>query len=38
MTKDFIVTKEHRRFKEFANAVRKEQTIGIGREERIGDN
>ena len=27
--KDFIVTKEHRRFKEFANAVRKEHTIGI---------
>lgn len=29
MTKDFIVTKEHRRFTEFANAVRKEHTIGI---------
>ncbi|GAA3210555.1 AAA family ATPase [Microbacterium terregens] len=29
MTKDFIVTKEHRRFAEFATAVRKEQTIGI---------
>jgi len=29
MNKDFIVTKEHRRFTEFANAVRKEQTIGI---------
>jgi len=25
----FIVTKEHRRFTEFANAVRKEKTIGI---------
>lgn len=25
----FIVTKEHRRFTEFANAVRKERTIGI---------
>lgn len=29
MGKDFIVTKEHRRFTEFATAVRKEQTIGI---------
>lgn len=29
MAKDFIVTKEHRRFTEFATAVRKEQTIGI---------
>lgn len=29
MAKDFIVTKEHRRFTEFANAVRKERTIGI---------
>ena len=29
MAKDFIVTKEHRRFKEFATAVRKEHTIGI---------
>ena len=29
MTKDFIVTKEHRRFIEFATAVRKEHTIGI---------
>ena len=29
MSRDFIVTKEHRRFIEFANAVRKERTIGI---------
>jgi DNA transposition AAA+ family ATPase len=29
MNRDFIVTKEHRRFTEFANAVRKERTIGI---------
>lgn len=29
MAKDFIVTTEHRRFKEFATAVRKEHTIGI---------
>ena len=29
MNKEFIVTKEHRRFTEFANAVRKEHTIGI---------
>lgn len=29
MGKDFIVTKEHRRFTEFATAVRKEKTIGI---------
>lgn len=29
MSRDFIVTKEHRRFTEFANAVRKEHTIGI---------
>ncbi|WP_455903647.1 AAA family ATPase [Microbacterium sp.] len=29
MGQAFIVTKEHRRFTEFANAVRKEQTIGI---------
>ena len=29
MSRDFIVTKEHRRFTEFANAVRKERTIGI---------
>ncbi|MBL0706931.1 AAA family ATPase, partial [Sinomonas cellulolyticus] len=29
MSQDFIVTKEHRRFTEFANAVRKERTIGI---------
>lgn len=29
MAKDFIVTKEHRRFAEFATAVRKERTIGI---------
>ncbi|MDQ4504430.1 MULTISPECIES: AAA family ATPase [unclassified Sinomonas] len=29
MSNDFIVTKEHRRFTEFANAVRKEGTIGI---------
>lgn len=29
MNQTFIVTKEHRRFTEFANAVRKERTIGI---------
>lgn len=29
MARDFIVTKEHRRFAEFARAVRKEHTIGI---------
>jgi DNA transposition AAA+ family ATPase len=29
MGKDFVVTKEHRRFTEFATAVRKEKTIGI---------
>ncbi|WP_295125089.1 AAA family ATPase [uncultured Leifsonia sp.] len=29
MNQTFIVTKEHRRFTEFANAVRKEKTIGI---------
>lgn len=29
MNQAFIVTKEHRRFTEFANAVRKEGTIGI---------
>ncbi|MFJ4107991.1 AAA family ATPase [Oerskovia enterophila] len=29
MSQGFIVTKEHRRFTEFANAVRKEHTIGI---------
>lgn len=29
MPQTFIVTKEHRRFTEFANAVRKERTIGI---------
>lgn len=29
MNPTFIVTKEHRRFTEFANAVRKERTIGI---------
>ncbi len=29
MSQAFIVTKEHRRFTEFANAVRKERTIGI---------
>jgi DNA transposition AAA+ family ATPase len=29
VNKAFIVTKEHRRFIEFANAVRKEKTIGI---------
>ncbi|GAA2534677.1 AAA family ATPase [Microbacterium mitrae] len=29
MAQAFIVTKEHRRFTEFANAVRKEKTIGI---------
>ncbi|PVW02969.1 ATP-binding protein [Microbacterium sp. Gd 4-13] len=29
MNHPFIVTKEHRRFAEFANAVRKENTIGI---------
>lgn len=29
MSHAFIITKEHRRFTEFANAVRKERTIGI---------
>ncbi len=29
MNQTFIVTKEHRRITEFANAVRKEKTIGI---------
>ncbi len=29
MNQAFIVTKEHRRFTEFANAVRKDRTIGI---------
>ncbi|OYD70179.1 hypothetical protein BDB13_3773 [Rhodococcus sp. OK302] len=29
MSAAFIVTKEHRRFTEFANAVRKERTLGI---------
>lgn len=29
MSQTFIVTKEHRRFTEFANAVRAEHTIGI---------
>lgn len=29
MARDFIITKEHRRFKEFATAVRKDKTIGI---------
>ena len=29
MSQSFIVTKEHRRFAEFANAVKKERTIGI---------
>lgn len=29
MSRDFIITKEHRRFTEFANAVRKDHTIGI---------
>ena len=29
MNQAFIVPKEHRRFTEFANAVRKEKTIGI---------
>lgn len=29
MTGKFIITKEHRRFTEFANVVRKEHTIGI---------
>ncbi|WP_259678144.1 ATP-binding protein [Arthrobacter oryzae] len=29
MNPTFIVTKEHRRFNEFANAVRNERTIGI---------
>lgn len=29
MSTGFIVTKEHRRFTEFANAVRKDHTIGI---------
>src|SRR5690625_2160100 len=29
MSRDFIVTKEHRRFTEFAGAIRKDVTIGI---------
>ncbi|MGP9684122.1 AAA family ATPase, partial [Brachybacterium sp. AOP3-A1-3] len=29
MNRDFIVTKEHRRFSEFAGAIRKDVTIGI---------
>ncbi|HDN0444904.1 TPA: ATP-binding protein, partial [Staphylococcus aureus] len=29
MTSQFIVTKEHRRFAEFADAVRKQNTIGV---------
>ena len=29
MTGSFIVTKEHRRFTEFADAVKKQRTIGI---------
>lgn len=29
MPNQFVVTKEHRRFTEFADAVRKQQTIGI---------
>lgn len=29
MSQNFIITKEHRRFTEFANAVRKDKTIGI---------
>lgn len=29
MTESFIVTKEHRRFSEFADAVKKQRTIGI---------
>ncbi|WP_417288967.1 hypothetical protein [Corynebacterium variabile] len=29
MSRDFIVTKEHRRFVEFANAIRKDTSIGI---------
>ena len=29
MNQTFIVTKEHRRFTEFANAVRNDHTIGI---------
>lgn len=29
MPRDFIITKEHRRFKEFATAVRKDKTIGV---------
>ncbi|GMA40493.1 hypothetical protein GCM10025883_25380 [Mobilicoccus caccae] len=29
MNRDFIVTKEHRRFTEFAGAIRKDVTIGI---------
>lgn len=29
MNRDFIVTKEHRRFTEFADAIRKDVTIGI---------
>ena len=31
MNRDFIVTKEHRRFTEFAGAIRKDVTIGILR-------
>ncbi|MGX5694510.1 AAA family ATPase, partial [Dermacoccus abyssi] len=29
MNRDFIITKEHRRFSEFAGAIRKDVTIGI---------
>lgn len=29
MNQNFIITKEHRRFTEFANAVRKDKTIVI---------
>lgn len=29
MTSQFIITKEHRRFAEFADAVRKQNTIGV---------
>jgi len=36
MAPNFIVTKEHRRFAEFASAVRKEHTIGICHGERRG--
>ena len=29
MNRDFIVTKEHRRFVEFANAIRKDATLSL---------